>query len=105
MTLKELLTIADRSYPEGWVLAQWDDEAGKLVSEPQGEPLAYWIARELEAIYDAEVSDETLLITAAEVIDRAVDELRAVSRTLSDEAMKRSRPEPLGGNDASGPSA
>lgn len=45
MTLKELLTIADRSYPEGWVLAQWDDEAGKLVSEPQGEPLAYWLGR------------------------------------------------------------
>ena len=79
MTLVELLTIANKGYPDGYLAELFDPETGDPVpdADEKGDTLALFILREIREVYYSEASrDENLqsAIGVLEVCRRDVDD-------------------------------
>lgn len=87
MTLREIMVVADKGYPDGMVWLYFADPKGK-----HGDTLAEFIVRELRDTFDPDASDMRQIMTAAKAIQSAAKELEGVSvplvRALEDMAYR-----------------
>lgn len=74
MTLKEIINVADRVYPDGLV-----GDYRRKPDEDHGDGLAKFIAIELKETYDEKATDTEQLVEALRAMKAASRELRAVT--------------------------
>ena len=77
MTLKDIIKIADKAYPDGLVKACFKDP-----THDGGDTLAKFIALETKDVYERSQPAEYQINMVAGALDRAARELDAVVKTL-----------------------
>lgn len=73
MTLKEIINVADRVYPDGLV-----GDCHREPEEDHGDTLAKFIAVELKETYDEKATDIEQLVEALRAMKTAARELQSV---------------------------
>jgi hypothetical protein len=81
MTKKEFLDIVAEAYPDTDIIQMYYDENGEYVAEEAGDTLAEFIIRECLDMFD-ELSEADTLESAAEAMDRAMDDVWRVAEAL-----------------------
>ena len=85
MKLEEIIAIADKAYPDGMVqqaFEAYNRHQETIEDDRVGDGLAEFIVRELTDTYDGGASKKKQLAEAVRCIDRATEELQAVSKAL-----------------------
>jgi hypothetical protein len=77
---KELLDIANKGYPDGF-LATYYDKNGKFC-ESTGDSLARFIVVELIETFDPKLTDEEQLDSAVRTLERAKQDIQDVINSL-----------------------
>lgn len=77
MELKEIIKIADSSYPDG-LIGQYFEARGTDQEESLGDGLARFICMEICDTYDESASNDDQFSEAIRVVSRAREELQAV---------------------------
>lgn len=76
MTLDELIEIADRVYPDGFIKLYY------VEPDPSGDTLAKFIVTEIKETYDAKASDDKQLETLIRALESGRRELGNVTDAL-----------------------
>ena len=74
MKLVDLLDLANRGYPDGFLAEYYDSRTGDL-KRGSGDTLAEFIVKELTDTFDSEADDELQIATAVHMLERAVGDL------------------------------
>lgn len=85
MTLKKIIDIADKTYPDGLIGLYFNEKTGrakKTTSPGYGDGLARFICMELCETYDKDASDEKQLAEAIRVMETAQREVQDVVTAL-----------------------
>lgn len=82
MTLNDLMKLANRAYPDGYIARYWNFEKGKPIPSGRGDRLARAIVEELVETFDPEASEDEQRGVAAHLMLQASEDLQAVSHEL-----------------------
>jgi len=74
MKLVELLDLANRGYPDGFLAEYYDSVIGGP-KRGSGDTLAEFIVKELTDTFDDEADDETQISVAVQMLTRAISDL------------------------------
>lgn len=83
MALTELILAANEHYPDGFLLAYFDERTGRE-KKGHGDTLAFSIVSNLVETYDAAMTDKEQRRVAVDVIDNLIEDLTRVSRGLQE---------------------
>lgn len=81
MTLLQLLTKANRGYPDGFLATYFDAESGRP-KPGSGDTLAEFVVKELADTFDPDATDERQIREAVCVLQRAQWDLHDAVRAL-----------------------
>ena len=83
MTLNQLVHRAASVYPDGHILAYWDEHDECAIDNPgSGDTLAQFIAWELYETFDPDEDDERQITTAVGAMRNAANNLHDVAQAL-----------------------
>jgi len=88
MTPTELILMANKHYPEGFLLRYFDERTGRK-KEGHGDTLAFSIVLNLVETFDESLTSEDQAAEGVRVIDSLVDDLERVKRGLLAEPPER----------------
>ncbi len=82
MKLVDLLDLANRGYPDGYLTEYYDARTGEPKSG-SGDTLAEFIVKELVDTFDSEAEDELQTATAVQMLEHAVGDLEDTIAALN----------------------
>jgi hypothetical protein len=85
MTRLELLNLANKGYPDGFLAEYYDEQTGKpkdRTIDGLGDTLAEFIVIELSETFDKDACDTDQINAALSAIDSAIRELDSVQNAL-----------------------
>lgn len=82
MKLVELLDLANRGYPDGYLAEYYDKKTGGL-AHGSGDGLAEFIVKELKDTFDDDAKDEEQIEVAVHMLERAMDDLAETITALN----------------------
>lgn len=86
MTLKRIIDIADKAYPDG-LIREYTQAVGTDAYDHIGDTLAEFVVIELQDTYDADATDAEQLDTALSAMRTAICELQDVADAFEGRAL------------------